>query len=1199
LRVSFSRPLRLLAGAGAATLAAAALLACGGADRGGAAPGQPAAERADRDHAAVRQSTSATATTATTACAVGAPASSATRVLSLSMSGCTGVQRFQVSERPDFTLPVSINVDSLAADATSARVSVSYAGSAAGSAVGPAAAYALPPTTSTLRVLAVVITFVDDEGNTPGLAAYETPTWAQRLVFGDGVIGADGRFKFNSFKDHVYQSTNGRVLVAGQAYPRVLRLPLEPFRRVLGGGLTDYGRAIRAALNADDPSFLATQQFDHIIGLGSAVGSVTRGVWHNGPGWQVMASTIDTTRSMLDDELTEVRTAYDAQTVIPRFNAATVTGVWLESDAARTGTNYYTGGSIQWTNATKSNYLRLGTALPAAGTRVQVRYSPGARGTSGSTADTQAGSADWVQTMFHENYHVIGARPGFVRSLRTGVGDLYRSPLLLAGFDLMAAAGDPLADGQGGTFYPPTLLSLPHKAMLGWVTPYTLRHGGSESNLALARAEFADAAHAAANVTAIRVPLKRPGDPSFATRGQAGWADLAGYASSFTSVSAYSGQEYLLLELRSRAALPDERFNFDGAVPEGVVVYRVLEADPLGGTGVNDLIEVIDATPPGAGLWSSGSGSLAPLGHGSGVFSLAVPELWQDKRADGDTHAFKVLLSEGRGAKTVYVRFADAAGNLLGQSQFSVQLESDEVAADRLPTVRTALGTTYVSGQRRLDATYATPNGVRGGVVYLDGKRLVATGTQGESNGSFSLNFTDKDVATGTREFKAVVLDAGGRLAESTLAYSGGTATALSGATGLAATAGPGQVTLQWAESEFGRLSFLRHYEIWRDGELLATTTGGMAWDYSPRAGATHSYQIVARALDGSGAAPSGAVSVLIPGGSTTGTSTPCTRTAPTLTPSLQALTLAAGASATVDYTLTNTQGGACGTGTFNLSTQMPTSWTVSLSPTSHALAPGASATGSLSVSAPAAGTTTTASGSGATVLTLAAADAAAATAATQVTIDVTVAPPPCTRAKPTLTLSPASANATAGQATALNAELRNNDSASCAARTFALTGTLPAGWSGQLGAASAAPAPGAASLTAWNVTPPATASGTHALSLTVADALGSATASATLNAQPAADTAAPKVQITSPAGGASASRKSAFVFSIAASASDDRGVARVEFSVDGQPLATDTTAPYAATWDASRATRGNHVITATAFDAAGNRASASVTVKR
>ena len=90
----------------------------------------------------------------------------------------------------------------------------------------------------------------------------------------------------------------------------------------------------------------------------------------------------------------------------------------------------------------------------------------------------------------------------------------------------------------------------------------------------------------------------------------------------------------------------------------------------------------------------------------------------------------------------------------------------------------------------------------------------------------------------------------------------------------------------------------------------------------------------------------------------------------------------------------------------------------------------------------------------------------------------------------------------------------------------------------------------------------------------------------------PLADTTPPAVSMTSPATAASISGSVA----INASASDDVGVTRVEFSVDGSLIATDSAAPYGTTWNAEASPLGLHSITAKAFDAAGNSSVSTVT---
>jgi predicted amidohydrolase len=92
----------------------------------------------------------------------------------------------------------------------------------------------------------------------------------------------------------------------------------------------------------------------------------------------------------------------------------------------------------------------------------------------------------------------------------------------------------------------------------------------------------------------------------------------------------------------------------------------------------------------------------------------------------------------------------------------------------------------------------------------------------------------------------------------------------------------------------------------------------------------------------------------------------------------------------------------------------------------------------------------------------------------------------------------------------------------------------------------------------------------------------------------PPPDQTPPVVALTSPASGASVSGS----ITVAATASDNVGVAAVRFLLDGAPLgADDTAAPYSLSWDTTTVTSGTHTLGATAFDAAGNSTSSSTTV--
>jgi glucose/arabinose dehydrogenase len=94
----------------------------------------------------------------------------------------------------------------------------------------------------------------------------------------------------------------------------------------------------------------------------------------------------------------------------------------------------------------------------------------------------------------------------------------------------------------------------------------------------------------------------------------------------------------------------------------------------------------------------------------------------------------------------------------------------------------------------------------------------------------------------------------------------------------------------------------------------------------------------------------------------------------------------------------------------------------------------------------------------------------------------------------------------------------------------------------------------------------------------------------------PGSDTTPPVVTITAPAQLAAGLANS---ITFSANATDDVGVANVEFQIDGMALATDTSSPYSATIDSSAHASGQHVLRARASDAVGNQSAwSSVTVQ-
>jgi hypothetical protein len=121
---------------------------------------------------------------------------------------------------------------------------------------------------------------------------------------------------------------------------------------------------------------------------------------------------------------------------------------------------------------------------------------------------------------------------------------------------------------------------------------------------------------------------------------------------------------------------------------------------------------------------------------------------------------------------------------------------------------------------------------------------------------------------------------------------------------------------------------------------------------------------------------------------------------------------------------------------------------------------------------------------------------------------------------------------------------------------------------------------------------------GTYYYAVVALDATGnSSPPSNVVVATLVSDTTAPTVAISAPAGGSTVTG----VITVSATASDNVGVAGVQFRVDGAALgAEDTTSPFSVSWSSAGASNGTHVLTAVARDAAGNQttsASVSVTV--
>jgi poly(hydroxyalkanoate) depolymerase family esterase len=133
----------------------------------------------------------------------------------------------------------------------------------------------------------------------------------------------------------------------------------------------------------------------------------------------------------------------------------------------------------------------------------------------------------------------------------------------------------------------------------------------------------------------------------------------------------------------------------------------------------------------------------------------------------------------------------------------------------------------------------------------------------------------------------------------------------------------------------------------------------------------------------------------------------------------------------------------------------------------------------------------------------------------------------------------------------------------------------------------------------AWNSA--AATNGTHVLVAKASDAAGNTATSASISVFVSggiSDTTPPTVSITFPTNGSTV----AGAVDITATASDDIGVTKVEFIIDGtvvgQGVSAQQAGPYSFSWNTTAYATGSHTLQTRAYDAAGNNAtSASVTV--
>ena len=114
---------------------------------------------------------------------------------------------------------------------------------------------------------------------------------------------------------------------------------------------------------------------------------------------------------------------------------------------------------------------------------------------------------------------------------------------------------------------------------------------------------------------------------------------------------------------------------------------------------------------------------------------------------------------------------------------------------------------------------------------------------------------------------------------------------------------------------------------------------------------------------------------------------------------------------------------------------------------------------------------------------------------------------------------------------------------------------------------------------------------GAHTIQAKATDAYNNVGSSSIVNVT-VADQTPPSVSMTAPSNGTSLG---ATTTTVSATASDNVGVAGVQFKLDGANLgAEDTTSPYSISWNTATTSSGSHTLTAVARDAAGNTTTAT-----
>lgn len=214
--------------------------------------------------------------------------------------------------------------------------------------------------------------------------------------------------------------------------------------------------------------------------------------------------------------------------------------------------------------------------------------------------------------------------------------------------------------------------------------------------------------------------------------------------------------------------------------------------------------------------------------------------------------------------------------------------------------------------------------------------------------------------------------------------------------------------------------------------------------------------------------------------------------------------------------------------------------------------------------------------------------------------IKITSNTPTCVQNTPTFGITPSTQWSDPGKSLTYSLAITNNDTASCPAQTFNISGTLPTGLTQTLSSSSVSLAPGASTTVTATVTSNSTiAAGYYDFSEQivrsgVATILGKVAASYNVNQvvnQP------PIVTVSAPLNSAVLSGKKSTISAYATSTSS-ASVNSIKAYVDGA-LVSSSTSSINYSWNLAKLKSGSHTITVIATNSAGQSATKTITVTK